>query len=155
MKMKKNIEIEFIEGGIAYSYVSLGNYEHGQDGITGYWPNESNKKNFYNFLCKAELCLVLFTIGQQANFGYADFIENFNMQLILKLADKYYEEYDDGICLKEPLFINWECGCSEHQLGRKIQTKLDEKGVFDNIFIRKTAFEELLKDLNQYIELFK
>ena len=155
MTKRKNIEIEFEESGIVYRYVALGNYEHGQDGIYRYWPNEGNKKNFYDFLGKTDLCIVLFTIGQQANLGYVDFIENINMELVLKLADKYYEEYDSAICLKEPLFLNWECGCSDHRLGQTIQIGLNKKGVFDNIFIDKTAYEELVKDLNQFIQLFK
>jgi hypothetical protein len=70
MTKRKNIEIEFEESGIVYRYVALGNYENGQDGIYRYWPNEGNKKNFYDFLSKTDLCIVLFTIGQQANLGY-------------------------------------------------------------------------------------
>ena len=92
---KKNyelLEIKIKEEDIKYSYIGLGQYEDSQDGIFRYWPNSDIKLDFYNFLTNADLCILLLTIGQQANLGEVNFIENSNLELILKLANKYFEE---------------------------------------------------------------
>ena len=151
---QKNLEINFIENQIEYNHISLGVYEHGQDGIFRYWPHTESKKDFYSFLINADPSIVLLSIGQQANSAELFFPEKMSMELIFKLADKYFEEYDCGICLREPLFINWECGCSDNVVGRKIQSKLQEQNIFDNIFINKLNYEELISDLNHYISIF-
>jgi hypothetical protein len=155
MKNKDRLEINFTEQGVGYSYISLGHYAHGTDGISAYWPNSKNKKDFLSFLINADLCIVLFTLGQQANWGKVDFISKNKIRFILSIAQKWYEEYDSGICLKEPLFLNWETSCNETPIGKKVQAKLEHQGIFDNIFVIKNSFEELQIDLNNYKELFK
>ena len=153
MSIRSNelLEIQIKVEGVKYSYIGLGQYEDSEDGVFRYWPNSDSKLDFYNFLINADLCILLFTIGQQANLGEVNYIENSNFEFILKLANKYFEEYDSGISLKNPLFIDWSL---EDYAGGSVQVKLQENNNFENIFIRKTTYEELSKDLNQYVGLF-
>ena len=99
MSLKKSQikEIQFNVEGINYCYFGLGNYEDNQDGIFRYWPNSDSKSDFYSFLKSADLCILLLTIGQQANLGEAKYLDSIQMDFIIKLANKYFEEYDAAI----------------------------------------------------------
>ena len=144
-------EIQFNSEGINYCYVGLGIYEDNQDGIFRYWPNSDTKSDFYAFLKNADLCLLLLTIGQQANLEDANYLDRSHLNFIIKLANKYFEEYDAGILLKKPLFLDWSI---ENAAGGSIKQELAAINNFDNIFILKPAYDELISDLTQYIELW-
>ena len=144
-------EIQFSVEGINYCYVGLGNYEDNQDGIFRYWPNSDSKSEFYSFLKNADLCILLLTIGQQANLGEANYLDSKHMDFVKKLANKYFEEFDAAILIKKPLFLDWSL---EYNAGGAIQDELQANYYFDNIFIIKSAYDELIIDLTQYLELW-
>lgn len=141
--------MELISDGICY--IGLGSYEDNQDGIFRYWKNCEKKSEFYNFLKNTDYCILLLTIGQQANLGEVDFIEKSNFDFVIKLANKYFDEYDMGILLKKSLFIDWSIEKDQRSF---IKEELEANNNFDNIFIIKSAYDELISDLNEYIELW-
>ena len=151
LKNNQKKEIQFNAEGIDYCYVGLGTYEDNQDGIFRYWPNSDSKSDYYAFLKSADLCILLLTIAQQANLGEANYLDNSQMSFIKKLANKYFEEYDAAILLKQPLFLNWSI---EYNAGGSIQDELQENNNFENIFILQTNYDDLINDLTQYIELW-
>ena len=112
LKNNQKKEIQFIAEGINYCCVGLGTYEDNQDGIFRYWPNSDIKSDYYAFLKSADLCILLLTIGPQANLGEANYIDNSQMSFIKKLANKYFEEYDPAILLKKSLFLDWSIECN-------------------------------------------
>ena len=151
LKNHQKKEIQFNVEGIDYCYVGLGTYEDNQDGIFRYWPNSDSKSDYYAFLKSADLCILLLTIAQQANLGEANYLDNSQMSFIKKLANKYFEEYDAAILLKQPLFLDWSI---VYNAGGSIQDELQENNNFENIFILQTNYDDLINDLTQYIELW-
>jgi hypothetical protein len=144
-------EIQFNIESVNYCYIGLGTYEDNQDGIFRYWPNIDSKSDYYAFLKSTDLCILLLTIGQQANLGEANHLDNSKMNFIKILANKYFEEFDAAILLKQPLFLDFSIE-NNSRAYFKVESKSSNN--FDNIFILKTAYDELVTDLTQYIELW-
>jgi hypothetical protein len=73
------------------------------------------------------------------------------MNFIKKMANKYFEEYDAAILLKQSLFLDFSI---ENNSRAYIKVESKSSNNFDNIFILNTAYDELITDLTQYIELW-
>jgi hypothetical protein len=110
MTENKPVQIEKIHNGITQRYISIGCLVEAQDGYFYFWPRQenANKNDWYKVFQNTDLITQLYLIGSLARDDSKDFLSNEmifiiekNKRILISLANKYFEDFQDGLLIRQ------------------------------------------------------